>query len=301
MRCESLKNQTTKLMVFFTLSIVVCSFCVLMVKGQPVYDAWFTHIYVTNGNSEIDLIDGGTAKVYREQEAVMKLTVYNNKDSSTYLYINIYRNDERIVKDSGFSVEPRSSSTEEFSASAWGPATDSYKVELFYYYWFTPYVIDVKEFEIKVVKLEVFNWASSTLSVQTWIETGSLTVTFANGGNDLMHDTNISVLDSAGLTVTPQTQSLGNINEAEAKSATFSVHASRGTTPKTYQITFEVAYNDLRGVTHTENFKADVTVTLDVISEHMNTILIVSIFTAIALVIAIPFLRLRKRKQIQTK
>jgi len=273
------------------------------VRSQSDYDAWFTHIYVTDGNSQIDLIDGGTAKVYRGQEAVMRLTVYNNRDYSDYLYINIYRNGELIVRDSGFSVEPRSSHTEEFSASAWGPTTHSYKVELFYYYWFTAYVIDAKEFEVKVVKLTVSGWSHSTLSIERgFFGTADLTVTFTNGGNDYMYSVSVSVVDSAGLTVTPQTQDLGNINEQATKSAIFSVQAGGDKTPNDYTITFQVAYNDLRGVKHTETFQADVTVKLsNFIMENLGSLILIFVVIGICLVVPIYFLKLRKPKQIKTR
>ena len=71
------------------------------VRCQPYYDAWFTHVYVTHGNGEIDLIDGGTAKVYRGQEVVTELVYYNygvryKGGSGARLYTKIYRDNELV-------------------------------------------------------------------------------------------------------------------------------------------------------------------------------------------------------------
>lgn len=55
-------------------------------------------------------------------------------------------------------------------------------------------------------------------------------------------------------------------------------------TPKDYEITFEVAYDDLRGVTHTETLQAEVTVTSNFIREKLIYILIGIIIIAISLV-----------------
>lgn len=84
----------------------------------------------------------------------------------------------------------------------------------------------------------------------------------------------------------------------ETKSVTFSVQASADMTPEDYEITFEVAYDDLRGVTHKETFKADVTVSLNVIWENRIIVVLAAIIT---IIIVIAFLKLRKTEGIQTK
>ena len=294
-----LKNQAlrmTVLVAVFVFSLLsICS-----VRSQPYYDAWFTHIYVTNGNSEIDLINGGTAKVYDGQEVIKKLVFYNDGCGmfGADLYTRIYRTGELVGTSSETYVGIGGSDTDEFSSALSGPATYSYEVELWWESWGEHLLVDVKEFEIKVVKLTVSNWDPSTLSIERGFGSRDLAVTFTNGGNDYMYNVSVSVIDSAGLTVTSQTQDLGTINEGGTKTATFSVQASRDKTPKDYTITFEVAYNDLRGVTHTETYPADVTVTANFIRENLYSIVIVLIIIAVSLVAGISYVKMRKPKQV---
>lgn len=205
----------------------------------------------------------------------MKELVFYNDGCGTFgadLYTRIYRNGELVGTSGETYVWKGSSDTDEFSAVLSGPAIYSYKVELWWENWGQHLLVDVKEFEIKVVKLRVSNWSPSTLSIERGFESGELRVTFTNGGNDYMYDVSVSVIDSAGLTLTPQTQELGTINEGGTKTATFSVQASGDKMPKDYTITFEVAYDDLRGITHTETYQADVTVTSNFIRENLNYI-----------------------------
>jgi len=287
--------------ILVTVSII-SSFSMHSVRSQPYYDAWFTHIYVTNGNSEIDLINGGTAKVYDGQEAVKKLVFYND-GCGTFgadLYTRIYVNGEHAGTSSETYVSRGSSDTNEWSSTPSGPATYSYKVELWWENWGQHLLVDVKEFETKVVKLAVSNWTSSTLSIERGFESGDLTVTFTNGGNDYMYNVGVSVVDSAGLTITPQTQDLGNFNEGGTKTATFSVKASGDYTPKDSTIAFAVAYDDLREVTHTETYQADVTVTSNFARENLTYILIAIIIIVLCLVAGTLYIKRRKPKQTET-
>lgn len=294
------KNQVFVVVIFVAI-YVFCSFSIHSVGGQPYYDAWFTHVYVTNGNSEVDLINGGTARVYDGQNAVKRLVFYND-GCGTFgadLYTRVYRNDELVWTSSETYVSRDSSDTDSFSAVLSGLTTYSYKVELWWENWGDHLLVDVKQFEIKVVKLAVSNWVSPMLTVERHFQTGSLTVTFANGGNDPMYEIGVSVIDSTGLTVTPQTQDLGTINEGQTTSTTFSVQASRDVSPKNYAITFEVSYDDWRGVSHTESFQADVGVTskFSVLITLFWALIIVAIITVS--LVGIAYVKMRKPKQIK--
>lgn len=284
--------------------VVVCVFQLCLVhsvRGQPYYDAWFTHIYVTDGNGEVDLINGGTARVYDGQEAVKRLVLYNS-GCGTFgadLYTRIYRNDELVWTSGETYVSKGSSDVDSFSAIL-SPATYSYKVELWWENWGDHLLVDVKQFEVKVVKLAISNWASPMLTVERHFQTESLTLTFANGGNDPMYDVGVSLTDSAGLTVTPQTQGLGTINEGQTASTTFSVWASRDVLPKNYTITLEVSYNDWRAISHQETFQVDVNVT----SKFSMLItlfwaLIITVIIAVSLT-SLAYVKMRKPQQIKT-
>jgi len=285
-------------MTIFVAFFIFSSFSICSVKSQPYYDAWFTNIYVTNGNSEIDLINGGTAKVCDEQQAEGRLTFYNDGCGvfGADFYTRIYRDGELVGTSSETFVGIRSSDTDVFYHVMHGPATHSYRVELWWENWGEHLLVDVKEFELKAVKLTVSSWTSLAVSIERGFEAKDLTVTFTNGGNDYMYDVSVSVTDSQGLTVTPQTQNLGTINEGGTKTTTFSVEASRDLIPKEYAIIFEVAYNDLREITHAGAFIAHVTVTSNFIRENLNYILIVVIIVAISLVAGISYIKIRKPK-----
>lgn len=289
-------------LVIFIIILTISSFPILSLKGQPYYDAWFTNIYVTDGNSEIDLINGGTAKIYDGQLATKKLTFYNNGLGfwGADLYTRIYRNNELVGTSSETYVSKGSSDTDEFSATLSGPATYSYKVELWWENYGDHLLVDAKEFNIEVVKLWVSNWSSPLLSVERGFEANDLSVTFSNGGTDYMYNVVLSVVDSSGLMVTPQEQNLGNINVGGTKTATFSVKAGGDMAPKDYQITFEIAYDDLREVTHIETFQANVNVSSNLIRENMTYIIIAVVIIALCLIASILYIKRHKPKQIET-
>lgn len=297
-----MKNRVLTMAIFVTV-FVLSSFSIDSVRSQPYYDAWFTHIYVTHGNSQIDLINGGTAKVYAGQEAVKELVFYNDGCGifGADLYTRIYVNGEHAGTSSETYVSRGSSDTYEWSSTRSGPATYSFKVELWWENWGQHLLVDEKEFNIKVVRLWVSDWSPSSLSIDRGFESGDLAVTFTNGGNDYMYDVSVSVTGSEGLTVSPQTQGLGNINEGGTKTATFSVEAGRDKGPEDYTITFLIEYDDLRGISHSEEYQADVTVTSNFIRENQNYILIAGIIIGISLVAGISYWKLRKPKQVKTK
>ncbi len=141
------------------------------------------------------------------------------------------------------------------------------------------------------VKLEITNWITSSLSIERGFDSGELTIEFTNGGNDFMYDVKVSVLDSAGLTIDPQTRDLGTINEGGTKTAVFSVQASKDKSPTDYQIILEVAYNDILGVTHKETYQTDVTVTSNFLKENSNMLLIVIAIIVILLTLVIIFIK----------
>ncbi len=276
------------------------------VRSQSDYEAWFTHIYVTNGNDEIDLINGGTAKVYSGQRAFKKLVYYNNGIGGldgARLYTKIYQNDQ-LAGSSTIEIdaylESNNSRTDQFSSSLTSSGTYFYRVELWwrYWQWFTEYndLVDTREFELKVVELNVSDWGPSFVSVTRGFGTGTLNVALSNGGNDKMYDAKITVMISSGLTITPEEQNLGIINEGEKKSTSFSVQANRDFTPNDYTLKFEVAYNDFSGVTHKETFFADATVTSNFLIDNLYPIIIVSAISAVCIVLIIYLVRSRRRK-----
>jgi len=147
--------------------ILFIGFNIPHVRSQPFFDAWFTHIYVTHGSCcEIDLIDGGGAKVYVGDRAVQRLVYYNggiDKDlNGARLYTKIYRDGELVGTSTTTSdawLYNNSSRMDQFSCLLDVPATYSYRVELWWYDIFTSLdehvLVDIKEFELEVVELRV--------------------------------------------------------------------------------------------------------------------------------------------------
>jgi protocatechuate 3,4-dioxygenase beta subunit len=121
---------------------------------------------------------------------------------------------------------------------------------------------DLREFKVLVVKLYVTNWSQSISTIQLGARTPStLVVSFQNGGNDKMLSTSISLTDSSGLQVNPQTQSIGDLDAGETARANFSVSAPLTTSMGTHALAFEVSYSDFRGTSQTETVSATLTVT----------------------------------------
>lgn len=232
--------------------------------AQPYYDAYFTSIMVTNGDDAIELITGGTAKVYNGQTAWKNLTFYNEKCGlfGADLYTKIYVDDALIGTSSKRYVLKGTSSSDDWYSTVYGPAVHTYKVELWWDSAGTHYLEDVNYFDMKVVKLFVTDWSRSDLSIEKGKTTAStLSISFGNGGNDYMYSTEVSVVDSDGLDVSPQSQSLGDISSGGTKSTSFSITAPATATLGIHTVSFQIDYDDFRNVSHSETKTAPVSVT----------------------------------------
>jgi len=258
------KNRNGLTFALF-IALVVSSLSLLSeTKAQPYYDAYFTSIMVTDGNDVIELISGGTAKVYDGQTAWKNLTFYNEACGvfGANLYTKIYVNDTLSGTSTERYVLKGTYSNDNWYSTEYGPALYEYKVELWWDSSGTHYLEDGNYFNIKVVKLFVSDWSPSTLSVEKGKTIAStLPISFKNGGNDYMYDASISVIDSDGLTISPDTQNLQNIASGGTKSTSFSVTAPTTATLGTHTVSFEISYNDFRGVSHSETKTASIDVT----------------------------------------
>jgi 5-hydroxyisourate hydrolase-like protein (transthyretin family) len=136
----------------------------------------------------------------------------------------------------------------------YGAKTANYKVELWWDSSGTHYLEDVKTFSIQIVKLSVAYWTPSSLSVEKGKSTASSwSITFTNGGNDMMYSCSISIVDSGGLQITPSSNNLGNVASQGTKSTSFSV-VSPSTLSTGYKtVSFQISYNDFEGNPHTES------------------------------------------------
>lgn len=240
------------------------NYLILPVIAQPYYDAYFTSIRVTHGDSYIELISGGTAKVTDGQKVWVNVTFYNDNCGWPwgYLYTKIYIDDTLRGTSDERIVWLGTSDGDDRQYTVYGPATFHFKVEVWWESAGTHYLEDVNEFDLKVVKLSVYNWSPSSLDVEKGKTTASTwSITFDNGGNDMMYSTSISVTDSAGLQISPMSQDLGDITAGGTKSTTFSVVSPTTLLIDTYTVTFRIDYDDFRGISHSETKTALVAVT----------------------------------------
>jgi hypothetical protein len=257
-----MKNKGYSITLAFIAYILISSL-IISAEAQPYYDAYFTNIMVTNGNDTIELISGGTAKVYDGQVAWKNLTFYNER-CGTFggnLYTEIYANDALIGTSSERYVWRGSYGSDNWYSAESGPSTLKYTVKLWWDSSGTFYLEDVSTFYIKVVKLFVSNWSPSVLTVEKGKTTAStLSTSFKNGGNDYMYGAKISVVDSAGLEISPQSQTLQDIASEGTKSTSFSVTSPITATTGTKSVSFKIEYNDFRGAPHSETKTALITV-----------------------------------------
>jgi len=231
---------------------------------RALYDAYFTSIKVTDGTGVKELVNGGTAKVYDEQKYWTNLTFYNYKCgiSGANLYTKIYEGDGLEDTSNERYVLKGSSSTDEWYTIKYGPAKVQFKVEVWFNSNGTHCLEDVNYFNLTVVKLFVSQWTPSSLAVEKGkTAASSWSINFSNGGNDYMYNTKILVIDPGGLDITPQAQDLGDVSADGTKSTSFSVKATFVQSVDIKTVTFQVSYNDFRGVSHSETKTAFVTVT----------------------------------------
>jgi hypothetical protein len=271
------KGKHLLLMVLFIGILMSSLSLVPLANAQPAYleNANLTSIFLVhyNPNNQIEnkfeLVNGGTAKVYDGD----KLFIYylgntenfhENFQSAQYLYsitsimnqIGIFENqrisDNVSIPYAGYPF------TDNWSTILSGPDNQSWTVEL----WWENYPEDAKEFNVWVVKLFVDNWSPTPLAVEKGrTEPSSWSISFNNGGNDVMENASISVVDPVDLQISPTTQNLGDITAGGTSSTTFSVTALPLTlTTGQRDIKFQITYYDFMGISHTENMSATVNV-----------------------------------------
>jgi len=252
----SLKGKVLGILVFSLLLVGLLQ--VESVYGQGSLDARFIRIRVTDGIGVKDLVDGGSAKVYSAQPHVwINVTVRNYRlYPGAYLFIKIYINNTLYeVSDKKFLMRDLES---EIARWYWkdgftGPAVTRFKVELWEDRGGTTYLQDTKFFDVSVAWLRVADWSPASLEVQRGLSAASTwSLSFRNGGNDYMYSASVSMVDSAGLQISQQSQNLGDIVSNGVKSVSFSVIAPATMAVTNHTVRFQVAYYDFRGVTVSE-------------------------------------------------
>jgi len=265
---ENLKGKSI-LLIAVSIGILMSLNLVPLANAQSNQGARFVSIkiihYRPDGNIEkIEVINGETAKVYDNDILDIALYFYNENIPlpGVHLYTKIYVDNELQRTSDNISTPYQENRTDDWLTTLSGPATQHWKVELWWDNNGENILEDNKEFDVWVVKLFVGenNWLPASLNVEKGkTAPTSWSINFKNGGNDEMDNVSISVTDSAGLQITPASQNFDVINAEETKSTSFSVTAL-ALTMGAHTVKFQITYHDFMGISHTENMEASVDV-----------------------------------------
>ncbi|MEM2507592.1 MAG: Ig-like domain-containing protein [Nitrososphaeria archaeon] len=211
----------------------------------------------------LNLLAVAPQRFYDGQLVWINLTYYNERCGvfGANLYTKVYENDVLLATSSETYVLKGTYYGNQFYTYLFGPGTFNYKVELWWDSSGTHYLEDVNYFSINVVKLYVADWAPSSLSVEKGKTAASTwSITFKNGGNDMMYGASISIVDTSGLQISPISANLGDIASQGTKSTSFSVVAPNTISTGLKTVSFRISYYDFRGNSHVESKVGYITV-----------------------------------------
>jgi len=263
-----MKMKCYCMLISFTFAFLLGSMAMRVMAQPPYYDATFTSIKVTDGTGLSDLLNGGTAKVYDGQTIWINESYHNGRCGliGAYFYAKLYVNDDTghfsLAWTGETYVLKGTNMGNQFSDYEYGAKNVNYTVELWWNSSGTNYLEDSRTFGIQIVKLNVKNWLAPMISVEKGKTTASTwSVSFTNGGNDMMFGASISVVDARGLQTSPSSANLGNIASQGAKSTSFSVVAPNALSTGSQTVSFQVSYSDFEGNSHVESQTGNVLVT----------------------------------------
>lgn len=209
------------------------------------------------------------SKVYDGEAARLVFRIENPSitgggDGSPRFFLRLYL-DGGLVKDElPESWEcPKGETVERVVVSPplQGPRAHLIRVEL---YWLNQSIAtlqDVKTIEIKAVKLQIEGFSQSISEVTLGrSQPTEFQVQFSNGGNDVMYDVALAVVDSPGVEITPKQISVGDLPAGE--SAKIALELSTKSTPSEglVKISYEISYKDFKDDLHVEAFEAGLSI-----------------------------------------
>jgi hypothetical protein len=238
------------------------------IRSYPAYAqgagaAYFTSAVVTNGLGTSNLLNGGQSTVVAGQTIDSDLTYYNNNAGlfGADLYQVIYIDGAQSGSSSAPYVWKGTSDSYTWSTSGLAVGTHSFEVQLWWDDSGTDYLEDTATYSVSVVQPSI-SWSSPSVSVPRGSSTPmDWTVTVSDSGSDTASNVVVSITNAAGLTISPQSQSLGNIAPEASKSTTFSITAPNSASLGQQSIGFEVQYADFEGNPYQTNEAGIVTVT----------------------------------------
>lgn len=220
-----------------------------LANAQTNQGARFENITFNQGGKVIELVENGTAveniaKVYDGLPILITLLFRNENLGFVNLYTKIYIGDSENTHGP-FSLD-NGLYADSWPMTLYGPLTQHWRVEL----WLeNNQLLDSKEFDVWVVKLSITNWSPAPLTVEKGkVAQSSWSINFQNGGNDVMRNVLMSVVDNAGLEITPQYQNWDNIIAGENKSASFLVRAPFNLPTGMDNVRFRITYVNFMGI-----------------------------------------------------
>lgn len=244
-------------------AIITLTAQVGIIHAQGTGGAYFTKIIVNNGLDFIDLVNGGQAKVMLGQSVWCNLTFYNDKVGvlGAKLFTKLYVDGSLIGISSSQYIFRYLTGSQFWRLPELEAGFHNVRVELWWDDSGTYYLEDARTFQVYVVQL-VPSLSAPQVDVPKGSAKGSgWVVSVTNDGNDIMCRTTISVVDSAGLQIYPQTASLEDLLAGAVKSTLFTVVAPGSLAIGQYTVKFSVGYSDFVGNYHREYFQGTVTVT----------------------------------------
>jgi len=121
---------------------------------------------------------------------------------------------------------------------------------------------DVRAQELKFVLLKVSDWAWTPSWLKRGFDGQELCISFSNGGNDVMYDVIIYVVNSCDIVLEPLSASLGDLGPGEELSLNLTASVPADVELGARNMSFCVEYSDFRGVRHRENLTAEVCVAI---------------------------------------
>ena len=270
---------TAVILSIFLVFYVLLAMNALPVVAQPERDAVFTNIKVTHGMGVKDLINGGKAKIYYNQNPVyVNITLFNfncSMDSGSMFRFKVVSvptghswesGDIRVAEGSSDQIvfdlcrlycgSCVQSGGELMIDSIWSSGENLSQPLVFtfrlYYYGIAGRVFEEeKSITIAVVK-EFVAFSQEQCKIEKG-KTGNLGISVLNLDDGKIRDLNLTIGDSNVFELSPSMRELGDVASSEKKTTSFDVKAPEAAEIGVYNATIQIAYRDFSGLTHVES------------------------------------------------
>jgi hypothetical protein len=199
-------------------------------------------------------------KIYDSETVNFTFAIRNINSSEEDFVVYIFRDSLLIYRENITCKKGSSSKYFEASISeGWiGPRKYNLIAEL---RTFSGTIQDQRKFSINVIKLFVSNWDYSVEEIIARSKDPQpLTVSFKNGGNDMMYNFSISPKVDKFFKIEPESIDLQNIPTNKEKNINFRIITLNSTEPRSYSIVFQITYKDFDARGHIEEKKISINV-----------------------------------------